>query len=1075
MTDHAQVEDSQADSQLHFFEFLGHKKYGLTAINFFDDSSGNRERFYKSESEECVRVSKIFDSKGQVYASLNPVRLDIDKKTWHLDEDITAVLNIFIDIDAIKKDSAIFEKDLKKYAATEEEYQESWKAISVVKKWLIEHGFKTGYYDKTGNGIRFILPIPAIELDGTNREEISLKIKAFLDLIRKDTGLKIDAVHDLRRITGVPCTLNKKKETQDRRNRIREPMQPVPARDEDIKLRDFILQLECRKEDASDINEEEAQNADTFREKLNHWLERDAKLRLLYGGEISDYESRSEAELALHQKLLFYGFDDNEIDKILSDAKIGKWATENKSYREHTRKKAHQNQIERMSVSKKESEVILEIASIDDIPLPTLDVIPPISFEGLPDYNLIKMFVDYISTVSDTYQEYSFQNGIASLSTLVRRRLYFRLNGRKEFTNLITASLGQSGYARKGSSMGAAQKMLKDAVGDTFLSPDATPEGLIRDMADIIETTQTTRKGSETVTEYQNKNAIRMALRSLWKDEAGQFYAQLNKSHMQSMKELLCYFYDCPTEYEKTLSSKKFKLYAIYFGMNLATTPTSFIENVTLKDVHTGFLARHNIVNPAYQKTRKDITEDSDTDLQREGDFVKLLKLVDSMLPETALRVRVGDACLKILNTWAKEREEYFAKERNELMGSFFARFQINVLKIALLIELANIPFYVGEYYKNKADNSQHEKTIIIKPQEIISKNPKPLAQTPNYAIYIISLYNNNIISDYKISSISLSINSLLFAIKMYDSIYIPYTHQICVSGRVDVFANYLTTIYKILMDKKKVDYSTLLRNSHVPSMEFNQAISTLIESGAVKEYRVKGKTKPQRVFVYIPHAIERFSFTPAQAIYAIDDSVIELTAHKTTVVPEASDGTGSIEEGETHKLGEKSPSAHAGIDGNNHNPNDGDGGRAKITTDFPDEAQKFKSPASPADRVTQTKLITVMMDAVEIKPQPESLPDESARTVMTPQDFDLACKGWEQSHQQSINSGNLVEATFDLKPQFPGITADDLAAFIRRYAKIPEKTGNNGKHSEQCGIVKETYLGSIQIPGKEVSVVEEL
>ena len=125
-------------------------------------------------------------------------------------------------------------------------------------------------------------------------------------------------------------------------------MQPVPARDEDIKLRDFILQLECRKEDALDIKEEAAHDADTFREKLNHWLECDAKLRLLYGGEISDYHSRSEAELALYQKLLFYGFDDNEIDKILSDAKIGKWATENKSYREHTRKKAHQNQTERM-------------------------------------------------------------------------------------------------------------------------------------------------------------------------------------------------------------------------------------------------------------------------------------------------------------------------------------------------------------------------------------------------------------------------------------------------------------------------------------------------------------------------------------------------------------------------------------------------------------------------------------------------------------------------------------------------------------------------------------------------------
>ncbi len=814
MTDYAQ-RDSTAGFQLQFFELLGHSNYGLTAVNIFDEGTGLKEKFYNSAPEECVRICRMFNHRGQVYASLNPVKQDIDKKEWHADEDVVAVLNIFIDTDAIKRDPDIPEKELKKYAATEQEYVESWKAIPIILRWLGEHGFKPGYHDKTGNGIRFILPVPAIYLNDNNREEVSLKIKAFLDLIRKDTGLKIDAVHDLRRITGVPGTLNKKKETHDRRNRIREPMLPMPARDEDSKLRDFILQLECKKEDASDMKDEAVQDADTFREKLNHWLECDAKFerRLLYGGEISDYQSRSEAELALYQKLLFYGFDDSEIDRILSEAKIGKWATENESYREHTRKKAHLNQTERMGGSKKESVVISEAASIDDIPLPTVDVIPPISFEGLPDCNLIKLFVDYIATVSDTYPEYSFQNGIAMLSTLVRRRLFFRLNGRDEFTNLITLNLGQSGYARKGTPLWVAKNALKGAVGDTFLSPDASPEGLIKDMADIIETTQTTRKGSETVTEYQNKNAIRMALRSLWKDEAGQFYAQLNKSHMQSMKELLCHFYDCPTEYEKTLSSRKFKLYAVYFGMNLATTPASFIENVTTKDVHTGFLARHNIVNPAYQKTRKDITADSDKDLQREGDFIKLLKLVDSILPETNLRVKVGESCLKILNMWAREREEYFAKERNE----------------------------------------------------IISKNSKPLAQTPNYEIYILSLYNNNIISNHKISSMCISINSLLFAIKMYDSVYIPYTHQICVSGRVEVFANYLTTVYKILKDKKKVDYSTLLRNSHAPSMEFNQAISTLIESGAVKEYRVKGKTKPQRVFVYIPPAIERFSFTPVR------------------------------------------------------------------------------------------------------------------------------------------------------------------------------------------------------------------
>lgn len=97
-------------------------------------------------------------------------------------------------------------------------------------------------------------------------------------------------------------------------------------------------------------------------------------------------------------------------------------------------------------------------------------------------------------------------------------------------------------------------------------------------------------------------------------------------------------------------------------------------------------------------------------------------------------------------------------------------------------------------------------------------------------------------------------------------------------------------------------------------------------------------------------------------------------------------------------------------------------------------------------------------------------MPDKSARTVFTSQVFQ-ACKEWEQKHQKSINSGNLAEAAFNLKPQFQDIAGDDLATLIRRYARIPEPAGN---HPEPIGIIKETYLGSIKINGKEVSVVEE-
>ena len=519
-----------------------------------------------------------------------------------------------------------------------------------------------------------------------------------------------------------------------------------------------------------------------------------------------------------------------------------------------------------------------EVNSIDDIPLPIEDIISPISFEGLYKHSYHGWFIEYMASVSDTYPEYSLQNAIATLSTLARRRLHFRINGRAEYTNLITLNLGQSGYARKSVGMSASQDLLQNSIGDTFVSKDATPEGLITEIADKITTKKRTKDGYEDCLETPQYGKIRKAICALWKDEAGQFYAQLNKPHMQSFKELMCHLYDCPANYTKSLSSKKIDVDEIYFSMNLATTPTSFINNVTTKDVSTGFLARHNIVNPSYQKDRKDITEDSDENIITQSALQEILKILDKLLPEKSLRVNIGKEELKILNAWCKDREEYFARERNEIMGSFFARFQINVLKIALLLDLGNVPASLY-FYKNCVDNSYSENRIIIRQGEIISKNGKSVLQTDNYLNNIVSHLNNSNISDYNISRMCISKSSLIYALKLYDSVFIPYAYQICINSKVALFTNYLSNIYNILQDKKKIDRANLMRLSNVSKRaDFDEAMETLKEAGAVIEYRVKGKTKPISAYVYVPAPYTKLKFDASNYTTEVDNGFIELT-----------------------------------------------------------------------------------------------------------------------------------------------------------------------------------------------------
>ena len=602
---------------------------------------------------------------------------------------------------------------------------------------------------------------------------------------------------------------------------------------------------------------------------------------LLKGANESD---RSASDMAAVQVLYFYRFTDSEIAGILREYRPYE-KTERQDYIDTTISKIIRGDryspeykplptINKTDIPK---EPIPEVNSIDDIPVPTEDIIDPISFNGLPDYNFIKMFVDYIASVSDTYPEYAFLNGISILSTTARRRLYFKLNGRFEYTNLITLCLGQSGYSRKGGAMMPAYSMLRNGIGDTFLSKDFSPEGLISEISDTITTVKRTKEGSEPVIDYQI-HPIRKAVCALWKDEAGQFYAQLNKPHMQSTKELLCHLYDCPPEYGKTLSGKKFHVDEIYLSMNLATTPTSFIQNVTTKDVHTGFLARHNIVNPSYTKKRKGITEDSDEDLIHEKAFEILIKIIDKLLPERNIRVRIGNEELAILDNWCREREEYFARERNETMGSFFARFQMNVIKIATLIDLGNLPACLALYI-NEVDNSYSENKIIINHREIISKKGSLALHTPYYLNCIVSLLNNSNISDYNISSMCISIDSMIYAMKLYDSVFLPYAYQICLQGKVAIFTNYLSNIYNILQDKRKIDRANLMRLSNVSKrVDFDEAMETLKEAGAVIEYKVKGKTKPISAYVYVPSPYTKLFFTPINTTIKKDNSFIELT-----------------------------------------------------------------------------------------------------------------------------------------------------------------------------------------------------
>ena len=292
-----------------FRSFLGHDcaDGNLTSMQAFGDDQ-KKAKLITTE-EDYQKWIDQYNGKIQVYVSINPIKKG-SRKFPH-DTDVAYWCNEYIDLDGEKPS-----KDLKGYNATDEELERLKPFVEKINNWLTEHGFKTGYRDMTGNGYRWILPIPPLKLDGVNLETLAAKKKAFKERIEKDLGIvpgcgaAMDSVFDFKRITGVGGTENVKMQADDRPCRTREPFRGA-VRDEDQNLRDYIMLLEI------EAPAPQSTFPRTHTKTIEELMKKDPKLKRLLAGDSSGYPSPSEMDLALACKLVFYNFPDAEIEEIL--------------------------------------------------------------------------------------------------------------------------------------------------------------------------------------------------------------------------------------------------------------------------------------------------------------------------------------------------------------------------------------------------------------------------------------------------------------------------------------------------------------------------------------------------------------------------------------------------------------------------------------------------------------------------------------------------------------------------------------------------------------------------------------
>jgi hypothetical protein len=181
-----------------------------------------------------MKFPKNLDGKAQIYISVNPCRMMTGKPKI---SDVTHWTCEYIDLDVERPDHTV--------PATDEELARLKSDINDINNWLGMNGIMNGYFDMTGNGYRWLLPVSPLDLRNMDIKDV-MKLneqkKEFLRIMKRETGANIDtSVGELSRITGIPGTMNVK--ARDDTDRRREPFRGC-NRLEDQNLQDYIMGIE---------------------------------------------------------------------------------------------------------------------------------------------------------------------------------------------------------------------------------------------------------------------------------------------------------------------------------------------------------------------------------------------------------------------------------------------------------------------------------------------------------------------------------------------------------------------------------------------------------------------------------------------------------------------------------------------------------------------------------------------------------------------------------------------------------------------------------------------------------------
>lgn len=775
-----------------FYALLGHQQTGgLTPVVALIPKNDwyIPKRAYIRSGGELEKFAKKYNGTAQCYIGLNPVKQDIDPDADHKDEDVTHICNIIIDVDPEKSDPTI--SDVKKYAATDSEKDRAVKDADVIEAWLKENGF-TFYRDDSGNGNRFILNIKPIALIDDNRPKIKELLKALQYHIQEDTGIKIDtSVHDPRRITGIPGTLNLKRETETRKNRMRIPALPIPDRTEDPKFREFIFSLgkETKPEpeqDCEDLPEGLTRSPDLTDEKVISLLMGSRlanSFEDLYDGVLSEYgNDASDGDYHLCRHIAFYTQNNDQIERIArgSDLVRDKWDRPDGYFRKtisnaiKSLKSTYQpkNGTCRETTPNENTEEDIETLTFDEIRNLKEEQLDIRLNMDLPDDHFLTVFRKWQESRTDAYSEYHFMGGLWLLSAFCQGKVVLKLTTGHVKPNIWVTILGLTTISHKTTSINNTKYIFETVTETRAYNNSYSQEGYLETLQD---------------------NPVSHFIY----DEVAGLLAKMHAKYNDGIFDLDCALYS-GSSIQKTLASKKGQPHTVtvdnpYVTKLYATTPDKFTTNIQQVDFDCGWGFRFLYCWPKYKKGRRGLATETQEDVDaRSAVITRALKIYQMIEQYKEVPFTVEPGALEYLDAIVEQHENIAWNTDNDAYAAATGRGQENTLKIAMLLEIG----------KSK----------------------------PSFCI---------------------TLDTMKYAADLVFNYFVPTTLDVCDRIQEDIRNNQIEKIISILRKKGGIGYhSDILNKSRIVAKVFNECIYTMVESGAIKVYKEKETGKKTYVLL---------------------------------------------------------------------------------------------------------------------------------------------------------------------------------------------------------------------------------